>query len=148
MPWMQNYVLKLIYTLFSSVLQPGLGLKCMGYDWKGFCLVLTSQPMLADNYYRQWMLPSLLQSWQQNQTKPKGKSGFLARISSGEGGMTFMSPVSFNLIVCIGPAGEELCNWKEQFAFPALTKRLVMLFWFNSCSPPSVKIESVLKEVH
>lgn len=148
MPWMQNYVLKLIYTLFSRVLQPGLGVKCMGYDWKGFCSLLTSQSTRAGNYYRQWMLPSLLQPWQQNQTKPKGKSGFLARIPSGEGGMTFMSPISFSLIVCIGPAGKGLCNWKGQFAFPALTERLVMLFWFNSCSPPSVKTESVPKEVH
>lgn len=38
--------------------------------------------------------------------------------------MTFMCPVSFNLIVCIGPVREELGNnRKELFSLLALIKK-------------------------
>lgn len=70
------------------------------------------------------MSPSLLQWWQKNQTKPKGKWGFLLRIPFGEGVMTFTRPVSFNLIVCIGAMREKLGNnRKEKFALLALIKK-------------------------
>lgn len=57
-----------------------------------------------------------------NQTKME--IGILGQNILWRGVMTFMCPVSFNLIVCIGPVREELGNnRKELFSLLALIKK-------------------------
>lgn len=73
-----------------------------------------------------WPISSFKPLW--SEKLPDMMSAFLSLLS------LVMCPVSFNLIVCIGPAREELGNnRKELFSLLALIKKnTVTLLWFNS----------------
>lgn len=127
---MQNYVLKLIYTLFSALYSMGLRLKCRGSDWKAFFLFLAPDPL---------PVIIILIRWWETMTSafgiPVGTKPQILRLSAlGQSTLGMHTGVyicnKFILGCAIGPVRMKKSNWEKQFAFSGETKNchLVLIY--------------------
>lgn len=128
---MQNYVLKLIYTLFSALYSMGLRLKCRGSDWKAFFLFLAPDPL---------PVIIILIRWWETMTSafgiPAGTKPQILRLSAlgqrAHWGCTlvFTSAISSFLAVLLVHWERKSLIEKSNFPFQG-RQRTAILYWFT-----------------